>query len=147
MSESFTVKLQWNSSNEFVYDKFSRDHDLTLSQDQHLHASSAASYLGNSKMTNPEELLTSALASCHMLTFLAIASKSGYTIESYLDNPEALLDKNEEGKLSITTINLKPEVVFKEDKIPSPEQLKSLHEKAHRNCFIANSIKTHVNIL
>jgi organic hydroperoxide reductase OsmC/OhrA len=147
MSNIFHVNLIWNRTNEFTYDKFNRDHTVEFSGHQLLNTSAAADYLGNPNMANPEELLASALSSCHMLTFLAVASKSGYIVESYTDYSAATLDKNEEGKLSITTIDLKPIIVFSGAKIPDEIQLKSLHDKAHRNCFVANSIKTKVNIL
>lgn len=147
MSESFHINLEWTRSNDFTFDKFSRDHKINFGGKQILNSSSAPSFQGNDQMANPEELLASALSSCHMLTFLVICSKSGHIVDSYTDNAESILDKNEEGKLAITIINLNPNVVFSGEKIPNSEQLKSLHEKAHRNCFIANSIKTKVNIL
>jgi organic hydroperoxide reductase OsmC/OhrA len=117
-----------------------------FSGQQFLNNSAAPEYLGNADMANPEELLASSLASCHMLTFLAVAAKSGYIVESYNDQAIATLDKNEEGKIAVTVIDLKPVVEFSGEKIPDDEHLKSLHEKAHRNCFIANSIKSKVNI-
>ncbi|MFA6236673.1 MAG: OsmC family protein [Bacteriovorax sp.] len=147
MSNIFHINLNWERSGEFEYEKFNRNHKITLGGNQVINNSAASEYLGNAGMSNPEELLASALASCHMLTFLAVACKSGYTVDSYIDNATATLDKNEEGKLAVTVIDLKPEVIFSGEKIPNQEQLKSLHEKAHRNCFIANSIKTKVNVL
>lgn len=148
MSNAYHIDLNWKRTTEdFAYEKFNRNHTLSFSGKQLLNNSAAPEYLGNSDTANPEELLASALASCHMLTFLAVASKSGYIVDSYADYAEAILDKNEEGRLAITVINLKPMIVFSGEKKPTDEQLKSLHEKAHRNCFIANSIKTKVNIL
>ena len=144
---TYAIDLNWRRETDFSYDTFNRNHTLSFSGDQILQNSSAPEYLGNSDMANPEELLASALCSCHMLTFLAIASKSGYTVDSYNDHAVATLDKNEEGRLAITTIDLHPVIVFSGDKKPTAEQLKSLHEKAHRNCFVASSLKTKVNIL
>ena len=147
MSNTFKIDLNWKRAKEFTYENFNRNHTLMFSGQQYLNNSAAPEYLGNADMANPEELLASALASCHMLTFLAVASKSGYIVDSYNDQATATLDKNEEGKLAITTIDIKPVIEFSGAKIPTDDQLKSLHEKAHRNCFIANSIKTKVNIL
>lgn len=146
MSNTFQIDLNWKRSKDFTYEFFNRNHTVMFSGQQFLNNSAATEYLGNADMANPEELLVSSLASCHMLTFLAIASKSGYIIETYNDQPIATLDKNEEGRLAVTTIDLKPVTEFSGEKIPNDEQLKSLHEKAHRNCFIANSIKSKVNI-
>ncbi|MGZ3788505.1 MAG: OsmC family protein [Bacteriovorax sp.] len=144
---TFTIDLNWKRETEFAYDKFNRSHTLSFSGNQVLRNSSAPEYLGNTDTANPEEILAAAVSSCHMLTFLAVAAKSGYTVDTYRDHAEATLDKNEEGKPAITQIDLHPVIEFSGEKLPSAEQLKSLHERAHRNCFIANSIKTKVNVL
>ena len=148
MSASYIINVEWkNVSPDFSYEKFSRHHTIALSGNQKIKNSASVDYFGNADMTNPEELLASALASCHMLTFLAICSKSGYVVDSYICTAEAFMGKNAEGRISVTEITLSPNVVFKGDKIPSVEQLTSLHEKAHKNCFIAQSLQTKVNVL
>ena len=129
---------------DFKYETFDRTHTITYAGGGSIKSSSAAEYSGNSQYPNPEELLASALATCHMLTFLAIASKSKIVVNSYEDNAVATLDKNAEGVICVTHITLNPKIVFETD-IPA-EKLKSLHEKAHKNCFIANSIKCEVMI-
>jgi organic hydroperoxide reductase OsmC/OhrA len=146
MGQTFQIDLKWKRTSEFTYELLNRNHTIKFSGNQTLNNSAAPDYLGNADMSNPEELLASALASCHMLTFLAVAAKSGYIIENYEDLARAHLEKNEEGRLAITVIDLTPVVIFGGEKKPTAEQLKSLHEKAHRNCFIANSIKSIVNI-
>ena len=144
----FTTNIEWKqTSSDFSYEKYNRNHTITFSGAHTLKNSAAPEYFGNSDMSNPEELIAAALASCHMLTFLAVASKSGYNVQSYNCKAEALLAKNDEGKMSITEITLTPEIVYNGDKLPTPEQLKSLHDKSHKNCFIAQSLKTKVNIL
>ena len=141
---SFKIAVKWN--NTFTPEGYIRDHAVFFSGNQVLQNSAAKEYSGNEKMANPEELLASALASCHMLTFLAISSKSRFIVESYEDQAVATLEKNEEGKVAITKITLHPKIIFKGDLIPDAEKIKSLHEKAHLNCFVANSIKCHVEI-
>jgi peroxiredoxin-like protein len=136
---SFKINVKWQ--NAFSRESYVRDHTIKFSGDQILNNSAAKDYSGNENMANPEELLASALASCHMLTFLAICSKSGFIVESYQDEAVAILDKNAEGKIAVTKITLHPVIKFSGDKIPDNEKLKSLHDKAHHNCFIANSIK------
>lgn len=145
---SYTINLEWKqTSSDFSYEKYNRDHTISLSGNQILKNSSAPEYFGDSNMTNPEELLASALASCHMLTFLAIASKSGYNVNSYKCKAEAMLGKNNEGKMCVTEITLTPEIRYNGNKTPTAEQLKGLHEKTHKNCFIAQSLNTKVSIL
>ena len=147
MAHTFNVEINWKRSNDFTYDTFSRDHTVKLSGDQIVNNSAAPAFMGNAGATNPEELLASALSSCHMLTFLVIAAKSGYIVDSYFDQAIATLDKNSEGHLAITNIDLRPIIKFSGEKIPDVAQLKSIHEKAHHNCFIANSINSKVNVL
>lgn len=142
---SFKIAVKWK--NTFTSDSYVRDHKVYFSGNQELHNSAAKDYSGNENMANPEELLASALASCHMLTFLAICSKSKIFVDSYEDEAVAVLEKNEEGKVAITKISLHPKISFKGDVIPDAEKIKSLHNKAHTNCFVANSIKCHVEVV
>jgi hypothetical protein len=41
-------------------------------------------------------------------------------------------------------VTLQPRVAFSGEKIPSPQELRQLHERAHHAYFIANSVKTEV---
>lgn len=144
----YVINLDWKkTSADFSYEKFNRDHVLHFGGEQTLKASASVDYFGNADMSNPEELLASGVANCHMLTFLAIASKSGYVVESYSCKAEAFLGKNEEGRMVVTEINLFPKTAFSGGKIPTEEQLKSMHDKAHKNCFISQSLKTKINTL
>jgi len=145
----YTIDIEWtrNLETEFTYEKFNRDHLVKFNGGQVLKNSAAPEYFGHAECSNPEEILAAALASCHMLTFLAVACKSTYIVESYNCKATAIMGKNDDGKLSVTEINLAPRIVFNQTKEPTKEQLASLHEKAHRNCFIAQSIKSKVNIL
>jgi organic hydroperoxide reductase OsmC/OhrA len=142
-----TIELSWTRTTpDFSYDTYNRDHQIYVGGKQVIANSAAVEYLGSADKTNPEELLAAALSSCHMLTFLAIAAKSGHIIDSYKARATAILGKNTEGRLAVTEIDLYPEIIFTGEKIPNSEQLISLHDKAHRNCFIAQSLKTKVNI-
>jgi len=137
---TYRAKIQWkNTGSDFNYDTFDRTHEVQFPGGLTLKASSAPEYLGKKELANPEELLAATLASCHMLTFLAVSAKSRLFVEQYEDEPVATLDKNAEGKLAVTHIQLNPKVKFKGEP-PNPEKLRELHAKAHRNCFIANSL-------
>jgi organic hydroperoxide reductase OsmC/OhrA len=140
MSE-FKVKLEWKRNGEdFSYDHFDRTHQITFDGGVSIQASSAQEYLGKKEYPNPEELLLAASSNCHMLTFLAIAAKSKYTVDHYEDHPTTTLEKNSEGKTVIGKVTLRPRVIFSGDNIPTEEKIKVLHEKSHKYCFIANSI-------
>ena len=93
---------------------------------------------------DPEEAFVASLSSCHMLTFLAIAAKRRFVVDEYVDDAAGLLAKNEDGRLAITEVVLRPKVVFGGDNVPGREQLEKLHHRAHELCFIANSVRTEV---
>lgn len=93
---------------------------------------------------DPEEAFIAALSSCHMLTFLGIAAKQQYVIDSYVDDAVGVLEEDESGRSSVTKVTLRPKIVFSGIKIPTAKQLDKLHHLAHKNCFIANSVKTEI---
>ena len=58
----------------------------------------------------------------------------------------ALKDLNANGKLAITRVELHPKIVYSGAKQPAAADLEWLHDKAHKECFIANSVKTDVTV-
>ena len=141
------ASLRWNRNGKpFTYEGYSRDHEWIFEGGQRLTGSAAEAFLGSPEGVDPEEALVVALSSCHMLTLLAIAAKKGWTVESYEDDAEGTLGKNDAGKLALTRVTLRPRIIFAEGKTPDAEALQRLHHQAHENCFIANSVKTEVVI-
>lgn len=98
------------------------------------------------RFLDPEEAYVGSLASCHLLSFLAAAAKSGFHVTRYEDQAMAVLGKNEQGRITVDSVLLQPLVTFGADKKPTVDELKQLHEKANRDCFIANSVKTRIDI-
>src|SRR6266568_2823269 len=88
---------------------------------------------------DPEEAFVVALSSCHMLWFPAIAAAKEYLVNSYHDEPIGVMDAVEGDKRAITQVTLRPKVIFGAGKQPTDEEVGSMHQKAHENCFIANS--------
>jgi len=139
------IHLSWKRTTpDFDYETYDRTHDMMFEGGQNLKVSAAVQYKGRPEWTNPEELLAASLASCHMLTFLAIAAKSRYIVDSYQDEAVAVLEKNSEGQIAVTKIILRPKVSFGGDHRPDAAKIKELHEKSNRNCMIQNSIKSQV---
>jgi organic hydroperoxide reductase OsmC/OhrA len=141
------AQLSWRRSTPtFTYETYNRDHEVRFGGGSRLAASSAPEYRGARELANPEELLVAALSSCHMLTFLAIAARDGFVVDSYDDAAEGVLEKNEAGRLAITRVVLRPRIAFGGDKQPDAARIAKMHEAAHRGCFIANSVKTAVAV-
>lgn len=146
MSEH-AARIAWTrGSVPFDYESFSRDHTWTFPDGVTVRASSAAEFRGGDSSVDPEEGLVAAASACHMLTFLAVASRKRIVVDGYEDDAVGILEKNDEGRLAITRITLRPRVTFAEPDAVSPEELERLHESAHRNCFIANSIRAAVTV-
>lgn len=93
---------------------------------------------------DPEEAFVASLSSCHMLFFLSIAAKRKYVIDAYTDNAVGTMEKDSDGKVSMTKVILRPQVKFSSEKQPTMAQLEKMHHQAHELCFIANSVKTEV---
>lgn len=141
-----TIKWARNGA-DFGYKNYSRDHIWRFDSGVETPASAAPAYLGNPQRVDPEAAFVAALSSCHMLTFLALASNKGFVVDSYQDNAVGRLEKNANGKLALTHIELRPRIICSGDKQPTQADLEWLHDKAHRECFIANSVTTEVKVI
>ncbi len=138
-----TVRWQ-RTSPDFTYESYNRDHDWILAGVQ-VPASAAPAYRGTPERVDPEEAFVASLSSCHMLTFLALACKKRFTVDSYEDDAVGYLEKNANGKLAVTRAVLRPRIRFAGTG-PTPEELAQLHDRAHHECFIANSVLTEVTV-
>ena len=145
MSEH-AAKIVWSRGDrDFTYETYSRDHTWTFDGGALVSATAAPAFLGNPALVDPEEAFVAAVASCHMLTFLAIAARRRFVVDRYEDAATGFMEKNEAGKLAVTRVTLRPSVQFA-GKGPSVEELARLHELAHENCFIANSVRTAITV-
>lgn len=142
------IILDWSrGGGPFERGNYNRDHAVRFSGGQSVRNSAApGDYAGNPDASNPEELLLAALSSCHMLTFLAVCANRSYVIDSYHDDAIAELGKNADGKMAVVRATLAPKVTFSGDKQPHAEEYAALHARAHAACFIANSVKTQVEL-
>ncbi|WP_415288598.1 OsmC family protein [Brevundimonas sp. S1H14] len=151
MSQHVAV-VEWNRGDQpFSDNKYGRGHDWRFDGGAVVRGSSAPSPmipppLSEEAAVDPEEALVAALSSCHMLFFLAYARKDGFVVDSYRDEAEGTLGKDERGKMSITDIVLRPVVAWSGDKRPDAAAIADLHHRAHDICYIANSIRAEVRV-
>jgi organic hydroperoxide reductase OsmC/OhrA len=140
--------IQWHrSTDDFVYDTYNREHTWHFPNGQTIDASSAPDYLGNAACVDPEEAFVASLSSCHMLTFLAIAARKRYVVDQYTDDAAGYLEKNAAGMLAVTRVELRPRIEFSGVRKPDRAGVAAMHEKAHKHCFIANSVTTEVVVV
>ena len=145
------AKIEWNrNETAFKNNRYSRAHTWRFDGGAEVHASSSPEIvpmpMSDAAAVDPEEAFVAALSSCHMLWFLSIAAKEGFVIDSYIDNARGGMQKNAEGKLVVDVVTLQPDVQWSGDRLPTQEQVTRMHERAHEECFIANSVRTKVKI-
>jgi organic hydroperoxide reductase OsmC/OhrA len=143
--------IEWKClSGDFLKGKYSREHSWIFDGGLAIPASPSPSVVpapySNPAHVDPEEAFVASVASCHMLTFLYYAYRGGFQVESYRDEAAGLMTKNEKGILWLSSVTLRPQIVYGGDKTPTAEQENELHHLAHANCFIANSIKSEVTV-
>jgi organic hydroperoxide reductase OsmC/OhrA len=141
------ISLAWSrDGGPFARGNYAKVHEVRYTGGETLRASPSPEFGGDDAHADPEQLLLSALSSCHMLTFLAVCANRGFVVDSYADAAVATLGKNDEGKMAVLHAVLTPRVVFSGDKQPTADEYAALHRRAHAACFIANSVKTVVDV-
>jgi organic hydroperoxide reductase OsmC/OhrA len=145
----YEARISWKRDGaKFTDTRYSRGHEWSFDGGVRVPASSSPASVpvpySVVEAVDPEEALVAAASSCHMLTFLFLAAKRGFVVESYVDEAFGVMEKTPEGKLAITRITLRPKIEFSVDRSPSGEELQSLHHSAHEECYIASSLKSEV---
>ena len=144
MSE-LSIQLKWQlGEGELVQGKYSNSHEITYNDQFTLTADAAPDWGGDVANTNPEQALAASISSCHMMTFLALAAKVKWPVSSYEDKAEAFLGKNTKGQMAVVKIRLNPVVQFSEGFSVNDQEMKEMHDRSHRYCFIANSLSDEV---
>jgi organic hydroperoxide reductase OsmC/OhrA len=148
MSEH-SVIIRWSHpSPDFCAGRYSREH--TWSFDGGLTVPASPSPLvvpapwSNAAHLDPEEAYVASVSSCHMLTFLWVASRAGFAVTSYEDQAVGVMTRNEAGIPWVSRITLRVAITYEDARRPSPEAEEGLHHQAHEQCFIANSVKTEI---
>lgn len=146
---TYTAKILWKSDSPdtFVKNQHTRGHTWAFDGGVEVLASSSPHAVrvpySVEAAVDPEEALVASVSSCHMLTFLWLAAKAGFNVESYTDNAVGEMAATEKGSQWVSKITLDPQIVWIGDE-PSAEQLANLHHHAHEGCYIANSIKSEI---
>src|SRR2546422_3550468 len=94
--------IRWiRTSPDFLKGKYSREHTWTFDGGTTLPASPSPSVVpapySNPAVVDPEEAFVASAASCHMLTFLHLASKRGFQVDSYRDEAVGAMSPDQKG--------------------------------------------------
>ena len=141
--------IRWQRGNQtFTDSNFSRAHSWEFDGGSIIPASASPHIvplpLSVAENVDPEEAYVAAISSCHMLTFLGIAAKRRIVVDEYVDRAVGILASNENGRLAVTEVVLRPQIKFSGGSEPTAGQLETLHHRAHELCFIANSVTTKI---
>jgi organic hydroperoxide reductase OsmC/OhrA len=148
MSEHKANIIWKRSSPDFLKGKYSREHTWAFDGGFTMPASPSPSVVptpySNPAHVDPEEAFVASISSCHMLTFLHLASRQGFQIDSYEDEAVGAMTKNEKSVPWMSRVMLNPRIVYSGGKSPTPAEAERLHHLAHEQCYIANSVRTEI---
>ena len=150
MSE-YRATIKWQrTSPDFLKGRYSREHTWNFDGGVTVPASASPHVVpapwSNPACVDPEEAFVAAISSCHMLTFLFLASKQGFQIDRYEDEAVGTMTKNEQGVPWMSAVMLHPKIAFSGEKIPTAAEQEHLHHLSHEQCYIANSVKTEIKV-
>lgn len=121
---------------------YDRSHAVTISGKPNLYLTTDNPIVGDKSKLNPEDLLVTAVSSCHMLSYLYVCALEGIVIHDYNDNATGIMIENEGGGGSFKIVTLNP--TFTVELESMKDRAIELHHKAHEICYIANSINFEV---
>lgn len=139
----YRARCSWQGSTGVGYERYGRGHTVSAPPAAgELALSSDPAFRGDPARMNPEQLLVMAAASCQLLAFLAVAARARLDVVSYEDDAEAEMPEDDK-PVRITTIRLRPRIVLRPGRADEA-RVRQLVDLAHRECYIANSLKTEI---
>ena len=137
----YATALRWTGNRgagTSGYRDYDRSYTLSSNGKPELEGSSDPTFRGDKTRWNPEEMLLSALSSCHMLSYLHQCADAGVTVLEYTDDASGTMELDADGAGRFTGVTLRPRVLVGDaSQVTTAE---TLHHVAHEKCFIANSV-------
>jgi organic hydroperoxide reductase OsmC/OhrA len=141
-THNYTVKVAWNRDRRATM--WSPDFQSHGSNGNCIEVATPPEFpRGVAGFWSPEHLLTGAVSSCFMTTFLALAERSKLQFTSFTCHAEGKLDTID-GQLLITEIHLIPSLYI--DSADDRDKAMQLLEKTEQVCPVAHSLKAAVKV-
>ncbi len=140
-THTYKVSVKWHGNKgtgTSGVKEYSRSHTASLEGKPELHLTTDNEAVGDKNKLNPEDLLVTAVSSCHMLSYLYLCSLEGIIVTDYSDNAIGIMLENEAGGGKFSEVALYPKVTVQD--ITMIDRAIDLHQKAHAMCYIANSL-------
>lgn len=141
----YKLTTVWNGNKGTGTDtvrSYDRSHTVTIAGKPELHLTTDNAAVGDKSKLNPEDLLVTAISSCHMLSYLYVCALEGVVITAYTDHAEGTMIENSSGGGSFKEVTLRPQCKVMDSSML--ERAIALHHKAHEICYIANSVNFEV---
>jgi organic hydroperoxide reductase OsmC/OhrA len=139
-AHEFPCRLVWSGASKggtTNYETYSRECRVDIAGKPSIRGTAAAVFRGDPALPNPEDLLVASLSMCHFLSYAALCARKGVNVIAYED--EALGKMERVGTtFKFTDVLLRPRVTIAAGS--DAELAHALHERAHHECFIANSV-------
>jgi len=139
-THAYAANVTWSgpgAGSTATYAGYSREYSVAFEGKAALAGSADPAFRGDAALVNPEELLVAALASCHMLAYLALCARNGIEVLSYADRASGTMAERG-GAGRFVAVRLAP--VVRIARVADRDNALALHEQAHASCFIANSV-------
>jgi organic hydroperoxide reductase OsmC/OhrA len=141
-SHQYRMHLSWTGDASADATAF-RNHDRSYRLQAHgkpaIEGSCDKLFRGDAARWNPEDLLVASLSACHHLWFMGLCAAAGIVVLAYEDDADGEMTEEEPGGPGqFVRVTLRPRVTI----APGADREKALtlHETAHRNCFVARSV-------
>lgn len=138
---TYSVQVRWTGNlghGTAGYHAYSRDHEISANGKKAIPGSSDPAFRGDPARYNPEDLLVGSLSACHMLWYLHLCAEAGLVVLDYRDQAVGVMVEAPDGAGRFKSVVLRPQVAIKAG--GDAKLAECLHERAHRLCFIANSV-------
>ena len=136
----YNARIVWSAGADGppkTFDAYSRAHRIEIAGKPTIEGTSDPAFRGDPKRHNPEDLLVASLSSCHMLWYLVLCVGRKVPILAYEDDAYGIMQELPRPGRFVEVV-LRPKVTIARggDKALAAK----LHERAHAECFVANSV-------
>lgn len=137
----YALSLEWTGdrgSGTSDHRAYGRDHVVRIAGKPDLLGSADRPFRGDVDRWNPEDALLSALAQCHLLSYLHAAAAAGVVVVGYSDEATGTMRQTGDGGGRFVEVTLRPVVTVAD--AAHVDLATSLHQGASERCFIAASV-------
>lgn len=144
---NFTSRVRWTGSyvpGQAGGRSYTRDILVEPDGKPPIPGSAGVRFFGDDTRYNPEDLMLASLAECHLLTYLALATKAGIRLESLRIEIQGTLG-TVEGKTRFVRAELTAHTALAPG--GDAERARALHAEAHEGCFMASSVNFPIGVV